>query len=167
LSLINAYLTWFSENKKLTEKYFPIYNPYELIYKELSYVKKEILLYFPNKEPKQEAPKPIFDKLKESRLESKYDLNNWDDLGFKLFGYLNENYQKKGKIKYINIWYFLKSQHKKGIIIFNLTQKKYNEFLTKNHSISITRFTKSKKIYDATEKPILKSLTSNFLQSLS
>ncbi len=104
--------------------------------------------------------------LAQSKIENEYNSNDFNELGFKLFRYLDKNYQKNGKIKYINIWYYLKTQHKEGEIIFNLTQEGYKNFVQKYNNIEIKKFAKSEYLYDDKELPILNELGGNFFKSL-
>lgn len=88
--------------------------------------------------------------------------------GFELFNYIIDNYDKDGKIKYINIWYFLRylTENTNGEIVFNFTQDKYKVFIIEKYGIKIKKFTKAEYGYDAKELPILKNIETDFRKNI-
>lgn len=93
-----------------------------------------------------------------------FDSNEFNAYTYDLFTYLLENYKKKGKIKYINIWYFLKRDCKpeSKSILFNFTQEKFKEYCKGNLGIQIKKFEKSEFKYKETELGILNDLVDRF-----
>jgi hypothetical protein len=97
-----------------------------------------------------------------------YDNNNFNEKGFNLFLYLVENYTDKGekKIKYINLYYYLKNElvkddSKNKLYLFNFTQEKYKEYILNKYSIEIKKFEKAAYDFDV-QKSILNALEQNF-----
>lgn len=88
--------------------------------------------------------------------------------GFELFNYIIDNYDKDGKIKYINIWYFLRylTENTNGEIVFNFTQDKYKVFIFEKYGIKIKKFTKAEYRYDTKELPILKNIEMDFRKNI-
>ena len=102
-----------------------------------------------------------------SESNKQFDKNHFNKFTFELFEYLVNKYTKKGNIKFINIWYFLKRDRPKELNIkFNFTQDEFKEFIRKRtkNEIVIKKFAKSEFKYDETELPILNDLTSDFTQ---
>lgn len=100
-------------------------------------------------------------KFGEKRVD--FDPNHFNKKGYDLFLYLVENYtiKEEQKIKYINIWYFLKRKVRKDIYSFSFTQEKYVKFILANYSIEIKKFAKAQ--YDFDEQVnILNSLEDQF-----
>lgn len=77
-----------------------------------------------------------------------YNKNHWNKNCYELFMYLMGNYEMAGKIKYINVWYFLRRDADKKLYTFNLKQKNYKEFIRANYSIEIKKFAKAEFDYD-------------------
>lgn len=160
LNLINDYINWYGKNEVLTNEFFVV-NPYEIVFNELKFIKQDILLYFPNL--KGEVNQPGF----EPQHKKEFNPNYLNKVGYNLFNYLNDNYEKKGKIKFINLFYFMSGLHKENEygVSFNFTQKKYNEFIVEEFNIEIKKFQQAGS-YIKKELPILQNLTSNFFESL-
>jgi len=102
----------------------------------------------------------LLDKISNEKggKEKVFDPNHFNEYTFSLFKYLVEKYKKKGKIKYINIWYFLRRDYKpkNKIILFNYTQSKYKAFIKKEYHEEIRKFEKSDYKYEDTELGIMR-----------
>ncbi|MBJ2174178.1 hypothetical protein JBL43_08010 [Aureibaculum sp. A20] len=157
LVLINKYIDWYKVNKELTVNYFPSKNPYEVIYGDLTSIKKEILKHIP--ELKEQA--------EQQNSNIKSQANYFDEKGEKLFEYLNENYDKNGKIKYINMFYYLRELFIKGKVQFSFTIDKYKAFILEKFNVSIKKFEKAEFLYPEKERPILMLLSKKFFDSLN
>ena len=75
----------------------------------------------PSNENNDTSTKPPSEEKKE-----KYNPSQFNDYTYNLFTYILDNYTAKGKVKYINIWYFLKrdikdEKYKKNICISVIT----------------------------------------------
>ena len=88
--------------------------------------------------------------------------NNWNANCFELFYYLQDNYLKKGKIKHINIFYFLKNNVDKNKYAFAFNIEQYKDFILANFNIQLTKFATAE--YDFMEKeiPILNGFEQDF-----
>jgi hypothetical protein len=95
------------------------------------------------------------------KIEKEFNRNHWDEKTFNLFNYLDENYEKKGNVKYINIFKFLKSMKAKGYA-FNFIEDTYKKFILSKHNIKLTKMSVAQYDYDAKEEPILSSLEESF-----
>jgi hypothetical protein len=95
-----------------------------------------------------------------------YNPNFINEMCYKLFFYLIDNYEKNGKVKLINIFYFLKNHVDKKIFVFAFKQEKYKEFIMNNYNVKINKFQKAQYEFDDIEVPILRELTKNFLDTL-
>lgn len=90
-----------------------------------------------------------------------YNKNHWNKNCYDLFMYLMGNYEMAGKIKYINVWYFLRRDADKKLYTFNLKQKNYKEFIRANYSIEIKKFSKAEFDYDV-QKGIMNAHEDDF-----
>lgn len=91
--------------------------------------------------------------------ENDFDSKYFDESGWRLFSHLTKNYNKTGKVKYINIWYFLKRVWKKEHTFrFEFTQKDYKDFVLKNYGVQIKKFAKADYKFDDDEVPYLEEL---------
>lgn len=90
-----------------------------------------------------------------------FDPNNFNEKCFKLFIYLSENYSKRGKIKYINIYYFLRDKVDKNEYCFNFIQSEYTNFLIKINEIELKKYQKATYKYEE-EVRTLNSLEQQF-----
>lgn len=97
----------------------------------------------------------------EIKLQLDFDLNQWNEVTYKLFIYLIENYTKRGKVKFLNIYKYLKSINK-DVYAFNFTQDKYKEFILKKHQVKLTTFNTANYEYKEKEIPILKGFEQAF-----
>ena len=68
----------------------------------------------------------------EKTTDKSFNRNNWNENCFELFYYLQDNYLKKGKIKHINIFYFLKNNVDKNKYTFAFTIEQYKDFILVN-----------------------------------
>ena len=93
---------------------------------------------------------------------SNFNRNHWNENCFQLFYYLENNYNKKGKIKYINIFYFLKNNVDKNKYAFAFTIEQYKDFIQTNFDIQLIKFEKAE--YEYVEKviPILSGFEQDF-----
>jgi len=87
--------------------------------------------------------------------------------GTVFFEYLIENYRQNepSKVKFVNILHFLKNDADKKYFTFKVLQKNYNEIISK-YDIEILKFAKSE-LYVEDERPILRSLETAFLKTLT
>jgi hypothetical protein len=90
-----------------------------------------------------------------------FDPNNFNNSCYNLFCYLVENYKKKGKIKFINIYYFLKDEVSKDKYSFYFIQDDYNQFIKSNYDIEIKKFQKAMFDFDE-QKRVLNALEEQF-----
>lgn len=90
-----------------------------------------------------------------------FDPNHFNNDCHNLFNYLVENYSKKGKVKFINIYYFLKDEVDKQKYSFNFIQDDYTIFIKAKHQLEIKKYQKAE--YDFIEqKRILNSHEQQF-----
>lgn len=90
-----------------------------------------------------------------------FDPNHFNNYCFNLFSYLVANYQKKGNVKYVNIFKFLRKIDKTNYA-FNFTQKTYTDYIFKKYQIKLTTFNTANYKFDDVEKPILNNLEQSF-----
>lgn len=95
-----------------------------------------------------------------------FNRNNINKNANALFTYLDENYEKKGKVKYINIFKFLKKVDNR-MYAFNFTEAKYREFIYNLKSIKITKFATAAYAYEDKELPTLNDLEETFRKEAS
>ncbi len=87
--------------------------------------------------------KPIVSSFNANTCEkSERDPNHFNKKCYDLFLYLVENYDKKGKIKFINIFYYLNYYVDKKTYFFKYTQNSYTEFIFNNFSLEPKSFKK-------------------------
>lgn len=93
-----------------------------------------------------------------------FNRNYFNEKTYNLFLYLIKNYEKKFKVKYTNIWYFLKYNIEKikYNYKFNITQDKYKSFIKENYNIKILKFKKAEYLYNQHELPTLNNLEIDF-----
>jgi hypothetical protein len=91
-----------------------------------------------------------------------HNKNHWNKNCFDLFNYLIDKYEKKGKIKFINIFYFLKNHVDKNVYAFNQTNEDFTEFIFKKFSIKLITFRTAEIIFSDKEIPILKEFERDF-----
>ena len=72
-----------------------------------------------------------------------FDANHFNNDCYKLFNYLVDNYKKKGKIKFINIYYFLKDEVNKQKYSFNFIQDDYTIFIKTDYQVEIKKYQKA------------------------
>jgi len=93
-----------------------------------------------------------------------YNPNHWNVKTFELFIYLVENYEKKGNIKFVNIYYFLKKINLEGYA-FTFIHDTYKSFIKENYDIKLTKMEVAQYDYKLKELPILKSWEELFRHS--
>ncbi|MEC5165155.1 hypothetical protein RCH18_000880 [Flavobacterium sp. PL11] len=127
------------------------------------------------KQPELEAMEPIRKDLRDTkatesaisepqqpnRNNNKFDPNHFNQKGYDLFLYLVENYEKKGKIKFINIFEFMKKSIDKKKYAFKFTQEKYTAFIFLNYKIEIKKYAVADG-YEYDEIPFLNSHEQQF-----
>lgn len=123
-------------------------------------------IHFIERSKEQKTETKEIDLNKEPNSETKnqnniFDPNNFNEGCYNLFCYLVDNYKKKGKIKFINIYYYLKDEVKKDIYSFNFIQSDYTEFIKKNFKIEIKKYQKASMDFDE-QKRVLNSLEQHF-----
>jgi hypothetical protein len=90
-----------------------------------------------------------------------FDPNHFNQKSYDLFLCLVENYSKKGKVKYINIFEFMRKSIDKDKYPFKFTQEKYTAFILLNYEIEIKKYAVADG-YEYDEKPFLKSHEQQF-----
>lgn len=90
-----------------------------------------------------------------------FNPNNFCESGYNLYCYLIDNYEKKGIIKFVNIYFFLRDEVKKDVYTFRFTQYDYKIFIANNYDIEIKKFQKATFDYDE-QKRVLNSLEEQF-----
>jgi len=101
-------------------------------------------------------------------LKNEYNASQFNEYTFNLFTHIVDEYEKKGNIKFINIWYYLKrdiDKTKNKNILFNFSQKTYKEFV-KKYGIEIKKFKKADFKYEEDELGILKNITNTYFTKL-
>ncbi|MEO8235763.1 MAG: hypothetical protein ABI549_10150 [Flavobacterium sp.] len=95
-----------------------------------------------------------------------FNRNHWNENCFNLFHYLVANYEKNGKIKFINIFYFLKNDVDKNKYAFGFTIDLYKDFIQLNFDVQLTKFGKAE--YEYTDKviPILNGFEQDFRKTV-
>lgn len=73
---------------------------------------------------------------------SKPNHNHFNKECYNLFLYLVDNYNKRDKIKFINIFYYLTYYVDKHLYFFKFTQEKYTEFILDKFSVEPKSFKK-------------------------
>jgi len=97
-----------------------------------------------------------------------YDFNYFNDVCYKLFMYLIEKYNKAEKVKYINIYYFLKgiTTVEQDKYQFTIKIEDYKRLIKSDFQVDIKKFAKAKFSYEEKELPKLKNLRKEFEKSL-
>jgi len=152
---IKRYKKWHSKNESEILKLFGKPNLYSMMLDIMTSTEREINKYYTS------------DDIEITNLHrsKEFDANHWNEKSFGLFNFLVKNYNKKGKVKYTNIYYFLKN-HSKDSIVFNFIQKDYTQFILAKYQIQLKKYTKSQYSFNETELPIMKQLEVNFLNKL-
>lgn len=96
-----------------------------------------------------------------SNTNSDFNLNHFNAVTYNLFKYLIGNYEKNGKVKYLNIYKYLKEINKDSYA-FNFNQKTYKEYIFNNYDVRITTFNTANYGYEDIEKPILNGFEQAF-----
>lgn len=91
-----------------------------------------------------------------------FDANHFNQKAYELFLYLVDNYKKDGKIKYINIFEFMRKGIDKKKYVFRFTQKDYKAFIISNYDVEIKKYQVAEFLYEDVEKGILNSHEQQF-----
>ena len=129
------------EHRGISLEHYPVYKKLQ----QMAYPE-----YYEHNIIKEELKTFETDSLKFGEKRVDFDPNHFNKKGYDLFLYLVENYtiKEEQKIKYINIWYFLKRKVRKDIYSFSFTQEKYVKFILENYSIEIKKFAKAQYDFD-------------------
>lgn len=92
---------------------------------------------------------------------SNFNPNHFNQKSYDLFLYLVENYEKNGKIKFINIFEFMRKSIAKNKYAFKFTQEKYTAFILLNYKIEIKKYAVADG-YEYDEIPFLNSHEQQF-----
>jgi len=163
----------FSENNfkfilKITEERFfesgfeggEFYKAWEIILNNPT-VFEPIFLKNSNTEVTPELEAIVLNNASTIKKAKVFDPNHFNEDCHNLFNYLVDNYTKKGKVKFINIYYFLKDEIDKQKYSFNFIQDDYTIFIKANQQIEIKKYQKAE--YDFIEqKRILNSHEERF-----
>ncbi len=107
------------------------------------------------------------DSAQEQEQTKGFDPGRFNGLTHKLFLYLVDNYKKKGKVKYTNIFYFLiELADDKPNLLFNFTQREFTVFIENKFGVKLTKYKKAEFAYLDKEKPVLRNCTDTFFKSL-
>ncbi|SEF82249.1 hypothetical protein [Flavobacterium urumqiense] len=101
-------------------------------------------------------------ELKEINYELDFNRNHWNKKCFELFNYLIDNYEKKGNVKFINVFYFLKRKVDKGIYTFAFTIDQYKTFIESQYGVKLTTFRTAEFDFEDNEIPILNAFVADF-----
>jgi hypothetical protein len=159
---------------------------YEYIFYKLSNIEKvkfkndfsDQLIYLKNRQTQSkfiEVIEDLSEYIHDSYLTSKkglrikttqnFNANHWNEDAYNLFEYLEANYDKKGKTKYTNIYYFFKDIIDKDKYSFMPTQEAYAEFILKKYKLEIKKYKKAQYRFTEKEVPILKNLEQEFREN--
>jgi hypothetical protein len=137
----------------------------EIIKQKIDFIEKWILL------KKEESKLNILTEPKaidlsyttaiEKKQINNFDANHFNNDCYNLFCYLVDNYKKKGKIKFINIYYYLKDEVIKDKYSFRFIQNEYTEFIKENYKVEIKKYQKATFDFDE-QKRVLNSLEEQF-----
>ena len=104
---------------------------------------------------------PLID-LQKTSADNNFNPNQFNQKTNDLFLYLIDNYDKNGKIKFINIFEFMKKDIDKSKYVFRFTQETYKNHIFKNYNTEIKKFAIAEYIYKESEKPLLNSFVDLF-----
>lgn len=90
--------------------------------------------------------------------------NHWNERTFELFNYLIDNYEKNGKVKFINIYKFINDLDSQAYAI-RFTHNTYKSFILENFGVKLTKIEVSRYEYESKEMPILRSWEELFRKS--
>jgi len=120
-----------------------------------------------NFQPEIVQPEPEKIELENESIRENFNPNHFNKDCYDLFLYLVENYEKKGKIKYINIFEFMKKSIDKNKYSFRFTQETYRIFIKDKYDIDIINYKVAQFKYYDEEKPALNSFEQQFSQTKS
>lgn len=135
---INSIVEAFSSPEKMNTKFVFATPLNKTDYKILNDRYKNYLV---NKQPQQPEHEAI-DTTPTEKIKL-FDANHFNNDCYKLFNYLVDNYKKKGKIKFINIYYFLKDEVNKQKYSFNFIQDDYTIFIKTDYQVEIKKYQKA------------------------
>lgn len=108
------------------------------------------------------SPKEEYELEKLGCTTIEYNKNHWNKECHNLFMYLMENYEKKGKIKFVNIFYYLTNHIKKEKYAFNQTIDIYKHFIISKYNVELKTFRTAQYEFKGKEVPILNGLESDY-----
>jgi len=147
----------YSQHRKMAEKIYPFqFCMNEMIKAENDKTIKQFPLSLKSETIEKEEI-----LIQDSIIEPEFNRNNFNKRGFDLFNYLIENYEKKGNIKFINIYSFLRNEIDKSNYLFRFKQYEYTAFIQKTYDIKITKYQTAEYGFEE-EKSILNSLEKDF-----
>lgn len=93
-----------------------------------------------------------------------FDANKWNFKTYSFFHYLIENYENQYKVKYINIYYYLKGLSKLNNLEFRFTFyiKDFRAFISKEYKTKLNKFKVAEYKYKEIEEPILRDLLKKY-----
>lgn len=99
---------------------------------------------------------------KKNKDKSDFNKNHWNEKCFELFNYLIDNYEKKGNVKFINVFYFLKNKVSKEIYAFAFTIDQYKIFIESQYGVKFNTFKTSEFDFEDKVIPILNAFEADF-----
>lgn len=93
-----------------------------------------------------------------------YNPNHWSKKTFDLFNFLVENYEKKGKIKFVNIYKFLRN-FEPNTYSMSFIHDTYKSYIEEKHNVKLSKMKVAEHDYEAKELPILKNFEELFRKS--
>lgn len=140
----------YSEHMEMTKKI-----------QDFQYCMHKIILWLNSNKASTYNQQPTIDQSLTGKPEQGFNRNNLNKNAHELFTYLDENYEKNGNIKFINIFKFLKKVDKRTYA-FNFTEEKYRNYIFDLNGVKITNFSTATFGYDDKEFPILNALEEDF-----
>ena len=98
----------------------------------------------------------------ETKNTQPFNSNHFNQKANDLFLFLIDKYDKKGKIKFINIFEFMKKDIDKIKYVFRFTQETYKNHIVENYNTQIRKFATAEYGYKENEKPLLNSFVEQF-----
>ena len=91
-----------------------------------------------------------------------HNKNHWNKNCYNLFLYLVDNYEKKGKVKYTNIHFYLKHHADKNKFVYNQTIETYTHFINLTYGIELKTFRKAEFEFLDHQVPIMNDLEGEY-----
>lgn len=91
-----------------------------------------------------------------------HNKNHWNKNCYNLFLYLVDNYEKKGKVKYTNIHFYLKNHADKNKFVYNQTIETYTHFINVEYGIELKTFRKAEFEFLDHQVPIMNELVGEY-----